>query len=195
MPPCIPRSGVVNSAFRILKNRLSSVQNGINAAAAREMKTGKYDNAQEWIGVGRSVAEFAERVEAFAQEWKRLAKTAHLVPRAPKLPPAEKGTGKANNTRTPAWKFCEPALKILAGKGGTATSNEILTDLGQLLTGRLTEADQALKDGIPRWHNDIKRAYRQCQREGWIEKDKHREGIWKITSKGRAISEAKSQIG
>lgn len=195
MRPNIPRSGVVNSAFGHLQNRLDGVQKGINAAAAREMKTGKYDDAQEWMGVGRSVAEFAQRVEAFAQEWKRLVKTARLVVRPPKVPLVDTGTPKAHSNRTPAWKFCEPALKILSGRGGTATLGEILSDLQPLLAGRLTDSDQALvgKDGGPRWHNDVQRAYRQCQREGWIEKEKRRDGMWRITAKGRAIAQTRAQ--
>jgi hypothetical protein len=193
--PNIPRSGVVNSAFRVLQNRLDGVQKRINAAAAQEMKIGKYDDAQEWMGVGRSVAEFAQRVEAFAQEWKRLVKTARLVVRPTKVPLVETGTLQANSTRTPVWKFCEPALKILAGRGGTATLGEILSDLQSLLAGRLTDSDQTLvgKNGIPRWHNDVQRAYRQCQREGWIEQEKRRDGVWRITAKGRAIAEMKAQ--
>ena len=91
MRPNIPRSGVVNSAFRLLQNRLDGVQKGINAAAAREMKVGKYDDAQQWMGVGRSVAEFAQRVEAFEQEWKRLVKTARLVVRPLRCPLSTQG--------------------------------------------------------------------------------------------------------
>jgi hypothetical protein len=193
--PNIPRSGVVNSAFRLLQSRLDGVQKGINAAAAREMKAGKYDDAQQWMGVGRSVAEFAQRVEAFEQEWKRLVKTARLVVRPPKGPLVDTGTPHADSTRTPAWKFCEPALKMLAGRGGTATLDEILSDLQPFLAGRLTDSDQALvgKDGVPRWQHDVQRAYRQCQREGWIEKEKRRDGMWRITAKGRAIAETRAQ--
>ena len=195
MRPNIPRSGVVNSAFHLLQNRLDGVQKGINAAAAREMKNGKYDDAQEWMGVGRSVAEFAQRVEAFAQEWKRLVKTARLVVRPSKEPRVDIGTPQADSTRTPAWKFCEPALKMLAGRGGTATLGQILSDLQPFLAGRLTDSDQALvgKDSVPRWHSDVQRAYRQCQREGWIEKEKRRDGMWRITAKGQAIAQTRAQ--
>lgn len=193
MRPSIPRSELVNSAFRLLKSRLDSAQRGINTAAAGEMRIGRYDDAQEWIGIGRSVTEFGQRVEAFAQEWRRLVKSARLVARPTKTPVVDAMPAGKNSNRTPVWKFCEPALKVLAARGGTATLEEILGDLQPLLAGILTDSDKAsaAKKGVPRWHNEVQRAYRQCQREGWIEKEKRRDGLWKITEKGRALAEGK----
>jgi hypothetical protein len=95
------------------------------------------------------------------------------------------------SAKTPTWKFCSPALKVLIQNGGTATLNEILTGLEVSLSQTLTDSDRKIMDsrGFPRWHQAVQRAYRQCQREGWIEKQKRRDGTWRITSKGRAVAE------
>lgn len=189
---CIPKSGVVNSVFRLLEKRLVNVRKEINAAAAKEMKAGKYEGAQEWMEVGRSVADFAERVSAFSQEWKRLVKAARIVARPKQTPEMGGRASRTSAERTPGWKFCAPALKVLLARGGIATFKEMLSDLEGSLAATLTQSDKMMGAGsVPRWHREVHRAYRECQREGWIEKQKSRDGVWKITAKGRAIADGK----
>lgn len=187
MQPSIPNANAVDSAFRRLAGRLRNARKKINVAAAKQMKSDKYEAAQNWMEIGRAVADFAERVNAFAGEWKRLTKATRIAARAESEAESNKLPPQTMNKNTPTWKVCEPALKVLAGRGGTATLEELVPELEKSLTGTLTESDLALvpSRGVPRWHITLKRAYRHCQREGWIEK--HTGGVWKITSKGKAV--------
>jgi hypothetical protein len=188
MRPCIPNSSAIDSGFRSLEKRLVVARRKINAAAAAQMKADEYETAKEWMSVGRSVADFAERVAAFADEWKRLVKAARITARANHSRSGgefKQGTGPKS---TPAWKFCVPGLQAVVKRGGTADMGQVLADLEGSLTDKLTEKDRAVdsKHGNPKWHSSVRRAYRQSQREGWIEKG--RDGQWKITQRGRAIA-------
>jgi hypothetical protein len=189
----VPQSQTINTAFRLLQSRLSTVEKKINAAAAKEMKLGKYQNAQDWMNVGKTVAEYQQRVKAFDLEWKHLVRAARIAARPMEPIALKKASAPRGGGITPAWKFCEPSLKALSVHGGRATFAEILADLQEMLAAVLTDADHALssKKSTPRWHNQVQRAYRQCQGEGWIDKEKRSKGEWRITEKGRALVEKK----
>jgi hypothetical protein len=77
--PSIPSSKTVDSALRLVEKRLSLARKKINSSAAKEMKADHYEAAQKWMEMGRSVADFAQRLEAFAEEWKRLVKATRIV--------------------------------------------------------------------------------------------------------------------
>jgi len=183
----IPKSGTVDSVFRTLEKRLKNVRKKINGQAARQMKGGDYSSAQRWMEIGRSVSDFAERVEAFGNEWKRLTKATRIAnaETAGQAPP--RIAIRARSVKTPAWKFCTPALELLSSKGGSLNHQEVLLGLEQSMSSTLTDKDRESKSprNAPRWHGAIKKAYKECQREGWIEK--RTEGAWKITPKGRAV--------
>lgn len=188
MRPSIPKPDVVGSSFRALAGRLGKVRKKINAEAAKEMKAGQYEAAQKWMEVGRSLADFAQRVDAFAQEWKTLVRTTRLAARANEPPRPGNGVKTSGPKRTPAWKFCKPALKALVAHGGRATMDELAADLATNLAPTLGEPDLQVvpAKGMPRWQIALAQAYRQCQREGWIEK--RRDGLWKITAAGKEVA-------
>lgn len=189
MRPCIPNSSAIDSGFRSLEKRLVVARKKINASAATEMKADEYETAKEWMSVGRSVADFTERVAAFADEWKRLVKATRITARANQ----NRSGGQLKQAtrtpkRTPAWKFYVPALQAVLERGGTADMAQVVADLERSLADRLTERDRVVdpKGGNPKWLSSVRRAYRQSQREGWIEKG--RDGQWKITQRGRAVA-------
>jgi hypothetical protein len=184
--PAIPKSEGVVSAFRLLAKKLEATRKKINTQAAKDMKADKYDAAQKRIGIGRAVADFAQRAEAFADEWKRLTKASKLAAAKPANEPLA-GSGKPS-TRTPTWKFCVPALKTLAASDAEMTFDQVLAGVEKQVSSILTESDLAIFRDKPRWHATLLRAHRQCQREGWIEK--RRDGAWKITPKGNATAMA-----
>jgi hypothetical protein len=189
--PSIPNALSVESAFRRTVKRLATVRKRINASAAKEMKADDYEAAQKWMEMGRSVADFAGRLDAFVAEWKRLVKATRIVARSD----TGKGPGGPGLVtaikRTPVWKFCEPALRVLAARGCASSLTDIVDDLGKDATLTLTATDITASSahGIPRWHKTMKQAYKHCQREGWIEK--RRDGLWKITPKGASVVTAK----
>ena len=179
----VPNSATVDSAFRSVEKRLNTVRKKINSTAAKAMKSGNYGVAQKLMENGRAVAEFTDRVEAFVQEWKRLVKTTRLTDKS-----AEPTTLKVTlrkPSRTPLWKFCIPALDFVVSRGGSATHDEVITGLEESMGSFLTPKDREPKSprNPPRWYGTVKKAYKHCQREGWI--DKRTDGVWKITAKGR----------
>jgi hypothetical protein len=185
--PSIPNFHTVDSALEGAVKRLGTVRKRINSSAAREMRADHYDVAQKWMEMGRSVTDFAQRLGAFAEEWKRLVKATRIVARAHAGNEAAKPVARATTRRTPVWKFCEPALRALGARGGVASLPELVQDLGRDPSLTLTDFDRATSSprGAPRWHKAVEQAYRQCQREGWIEK--RSDGMWKITPKGAAV--------
>lgn len=188
MPPSIPNCRSVDSAFRRIVKRLGTVRKRINASAAKEMKADHYEPAQKWMEIGRSVADFAERLEAFVAEWKRLVKATRIVARAHGGKESDRPTATPTAKRTPMWKYCEPALRALAARGGSGSLAELVDDLSRDFASTLTDFDRTPSSSrdVPRWHKAVKQAYRHCQREGWIER--RRDGIWKITPKGAAVA-------
>jgi hypothetical protein len=188
VPPSIPNSQAVDSALRRVVKRLTTVRKRINASAAKEMKADHYEGAQKWMEMGRSVADFAERLETFAEEWKRLVKATRIVAGAHAGKEPSKLTATVSAKRTPLWMYCEPALRAVAARGGTVSLAELLEDLGRDFAQTLTDFDRAASSsrGVLRWHKTIGQAYRHCQREGWIEK--RRDEIWKITPKGASVA-------
>ena len=193
MRPSIPKAESVGASFRLLEKRLEMVRRRINAQAAKAMRADDYTAVQQWMEVGRGVADFAGRASAFAEEWKRLTKTARLTGSAgsgekkePK--PVRVGRKASQRKPTPPWKFYEPVLKVLAARGGEGTTEDVVSAV-EPIVGKdlLTDADRKLlpRVGIPRWHGTLGRVYRECVREGWIEK--RRDKVWKITEKGRKV--------
>src|SRR5437867_8416066 len=169
MRESIPKAKVIDGSFRVLAKRLSSVQRSINTEAARCLRAGEYDAVQRWMEVGKTVADFAGRLDAFGQEWKRLVKATRLAAFRKSLTPT---TIRASSTRkkaTPASRFYEPAMKALASSGGEAISEQLLQNLEAGLAADLSEADLKTlpRRGIPVWHRTIESVYRDCVREGW----------------------------
>jgi hypothetical protein len=96
------------------------------------------------VEVGSSVADFVERVGAFSEESKRLVKATRIAGRADKNR-TNSGikTGPTGPKRTPAWKFCVPALNAVVTRGGVADMTQVLTDLEVSLAALLTEKDRS----------------------------------------------------
>lgn len=187
MRESIPRAAIVDTGFRMLAKRIGSVQRSINGQAATCMRAGDYDTVQRWMGVGKNVADFAHRVDAFEQEWKRLVKATRIAASRKTTPTKIAKTAPQGKKATPASRFYEPAIKALAELGGEATSKELLESLEAAIGSELTKADRQTlpRRRIPRWQRTMESVYRDCVREGWIEK--RRDRAWKITDKGRRL--------
>jgi Mrr restriction endonuclease-like protein len=186
MRESVPKAKVIEAGFRVLGRRFGNVRRSISAQAARCMRAGEYDAVQRWMEVGKSVADFADRLDAFGQEWKRLVK-------ATRIAAGKKGgarTVKFSSPRkkaTPPSRFYEPAIKALAARGGEATSDQLAQDLEPSFSSELNEADLKTlpRRGVPRWWRTLDGARRDCIREGWIERC--RDGIWKLTDEGKQM--------
>jgi hypothetical protein len=151
------------------------------------MRAGDYDAVRRWMEVGKNVADFAGRLDSFEQEWKRLVKATRIAASRKTTPTNVVKNTPHGKKATPASRFYEPAIKALAELGGEATSKELLESLEAAVGSELTKADRQIlpRRRIPRWQRTLESVYRDCIREGWIEK--RRDRTWKITEKGRRL--------
>ena len=188
MAQLIPKSQSVNSTFRQLGKRLDAVRKKVNSKASKRMKAEEYDAARKWMDIGQMIGEFSARVDVFAKEWEQLLDSARGAVGESSGVDSER-SAKRSSKRTPAWKFRGPALKALLVRGGSASHADIVSDLKDSMASTLTETDQAVIPirGIPLWHDGVRRVYRQCQREGWIER--RRDDVWKLMAKGKSSLE------
>lgn len=188
MRETIPRAKVIDTGFRVLEKRFDRVRRSINTEAARSMRAGDYDAVQRWMGVGKNVADFAARLDAFAMEWKRLVKATRIAAGTKTKPATTTKLSATHKRGTSASRFYESAMKALVGRGGEATSDQLLQDLEATLLADLSEVDLKIlpRGGTPRWHRTVERARRDCVREGWIEK--RRDKVWKLTENGKQLA-------
>ena len=119
------------------------------------MKADRYAVAQKWMEMGRSVTDFAQRLDAFGEEWKRLVRAARMVARAHGENEAGK-VARATTRRTPVWRFYEPALRALAARGCAASLAELVEDLGRDASMTLTDFDRGISSAgrapcLPDW--------------------------------------------
>jgi Mrr restriction endonuclease-like protein len=184
MAPAIPKPKGVETAFRVLHRRLATALARLNKEAAAKMKAGDYEAAQGWMDLGRTISDFRSRTSAFAEEWRTLVRGARLAGAA-----GDDGHESARGSRraeiTPVWEFYKPVLTVIDQSGGELDLGGILRRLTPTISRRLTIRDTPLakKNGVPRWHDTVRRVRRHAQREGWLES---RTGdVWRITEKGR----------
>jgi hypothetical protein len=187
----VPNASAVSTSFRKLLKRLDGTRKKINGTVASESKSGDYDAAKEWMEVGRVVSDFRDRAEALHKEWKTLVKGIRASGKQNPINVHSPSSKKGSHKRPFVWRFYKPLLGLLAGRGGNASTEELISELEQGFRDQLTERDLSVsqKTGRPKWQAGIKKVYRQCQREGWIER--RRDGLWRITAKGKAIAESK----
>lgn len=88
MKPGIPKPASVDAAFRVLEKRLLAVQKRVNLQASRALKGGQYDATNQWMEIGKLVADFAARADHFATEWRRVVRAAKVGPTTPRTDPA-----------------------------------------------------------------------------------------------------------
>ncbi len=188
MRESIPNAKRIDTAFRTLAKRFEGVQRSINASAARSMRAGEYDIVRRWMDIGKNVEDFAGRVDAFAEEWKRLVKATRIAAAGKAKPPSTIRVVPSRSKATPASRFYEPAMKAIANRGGEATSEQLLQELEKSLSTELSDADRKIlsRRGIPKWQATVRSVYRDCIREGWI--DNRADKVWKLTEKGRQLA-------
>jgi hypothetical protein len=186
--PGIPKPTAVDSSFRLLVKRLASARKRINREAAREMKSGDYETAQRWMAVGRTLADFAGRADAYFAEWKTLVRTSRIAGASEAKKTVNGGAAarrKQASRRTPAWRFYQPALQAVLKNGGEATLQQVLASLAIDLAGQFSVKDLAPStDGRGlKWHDTTRSVRRHCQRQGWL--DRTSKDTWRLTEKGR----------
>jgi hypothetical protein len=173
----------IESCLRTLKKRLSSLTLRLNAEAASRMKAGQYNCVKELMDVGTSISKFSLAVEELTENWRTLSENA-----GEKIEALGIGSDGAGQTRrVTSRQLCLSALKAVIGRGGAAKADEIASFVESDGSLNFSDADLALsrRNGRPRWHTTLDRAYKQCERKGWIEAGSN--GTWAITQLGRKL--------
>jgi len=183
----------VDSAFKKVMKRFEATQKKINSSAAKRMKMGQYEAATKWMEVGQAFDAFSSKIELIRQEWRDLLassqKTLEGVEartiRSKKEKPPRTRVGKV---RILPKQLYAPALKALAGRGGAASSDEMLGDLHRYVLTEFPESELVVNVpfNFPPWQKTVRRTYKYLQSQGWIERRK--DGQWKLTDKGRSAA-------
>jgi hypothetical protein len=148
------------------------------------MTAGRYDAAKGVMEIGSSLSDFIASVDSLSETWETFSTQANEKAQ-------QMGLGTAATTeskRTSVRKLSIPALKAILAHGGNGEIPDILTAIESNHAPTLTEADRALavKRGVPNWYLTLEKAYRYCQRKGWIEK--RNDGVWKVTAEGQLVA-------
>jgi hypothetical protein len=82
------------------------------------------------------------------------------------------------------FEYDLPILTALARRGGAAPMNEVLDEVGEILTDRLTELDkQPVRSGEIRWRNRAMWRRLRLVKSGLLEEDSPR-GVWELSEAG-----------
>jgi Mrr restriction endonuclease-like protein len=188
MGPSIPKPSEVERAFQQLRKRLKTARRRVDEQAARRMRQGAYAEAERWMKVGQTVAEYASRVDAFKGEWKALVASYKGRGDTVSIP-----RGKKPRV-TPVWKYYKPVLRALTALGGSGSRAQIEASVREEMQDELVPKDLAAmaKGKAARWQKSLGRARKPMVREGWIEV---RGSEWRLTEKGRAAESTNLATG
>jgi hypothetical protein len=185
MATSIRYANQVEGAFKQLLNRFETAQKKINSSAAKRMKSGDYEAATEWMEVGRAFDAFSKKIVSLRGDWQELVASSQQTLEKAEGAAAE-GRSKPRQARVRAPQLYEPALKALARRGGTASSEEIASDLQAHVLSAFPDSDLAIDSSSPAWSKIVRKAYRHFQTENWIERRK--DSQWRMTEKGKSTA-------
>lgn len=173
------------AAFEILLEEIEAEIELTNEAGARAFESGDYDRASHTLEKARKLSKYRDKVVELRREW------SVLVPEADD--DAAERVQRRNlgrlprGMRTPEDAFFLPILRALERSDGSATSSDVLDEVGKAMAGTLREVDYEplLSDpAMPRWRNTAQWARNALVQEGYLKDDSPR-GVWELSEKGR----------
>jgi len=176
----------VHAAFEILLEEIELVANATNEAGAEALKSGRYEEAQRHLDVGKEVADFRAKLRDLQQEWSKLFASGVPPTRRRKR---EIGAKLKRGLRTPEERFHRPILEAIEELGGSAPVATVLDRVKAKLEGVLNEYDyQPLPSNrsMERWRNTAQWCRNTLVREGLIREDSPK-GLWAISEQGRQL--------
>jgi hypothetical protein len=211
MATSIRGSQQVDSAFKKLVKRFAAAQKKINSSAAKKMKSGHYEDATKFMEIGKAFDTFLDKIESVRNEWRELLASSKKTlgetrTGAPDANPVQVGSrrdaalkawstrrdggagvkSKRNHKGISARELSVSALNAIAKRGGTATTDEILSDLHSHVVTAFPDSDLAAHiplNHVP-WRKIVRKTRKYIEGRGWIERTKG--DHWKITDEGQS---------
>jgi hypothetical protein len=179
----------VSLAFDMVLEEIDKAISAINQEGIQAFQDGKYDVAHELSEKGKQIKAFRERVKNLQQEWLNLF--APIVPHKPRHIKQSYPLKLQRGLKTPEREYRIPILQALVELGGSATMNEVLERVHNLMRHRLSNYDYQSLPSDPstqRWQNTAQWARYRMVTEGLLSSNSPR-GVWEITESGRKFLE------
>lgn len=144
----------------------------------------------KWIQVdGEVLAAIGELAEPFDDRPNDVVRRLLDLPRSerrlalsPRATTPGAGRGSGEFLREADYEL--PILKVLAGRGGTASRPEVMEGIEAHLGPRISEADrEPMQNGEERWRNRASFCRRRLIAAGLLRSDSRR-GIWELSQQG-----------
>lgn len=175
----------VSVAFDIVLEEIENAIAAINHDGEQAFKEGKYDIARDLIEKASQMTAFRGRVKDLQKEWLNIFAAAIPQKRQKAYKKLQHGL------RTPEDEFRGPILQSLVDLGGSASMNEVLNKVENLMSQKLNDYDRQTLPSDPtilRWRNTAQWAKAAMVKEGLLSSASPR-GVWEITESGRKFLE------
>ena len=175
----LPRSREIRIAFGPLLKEVKESIRQTNSRAAEALQRGRYDRAQQLMGMSKQIDAYRREVVAMKGRLSGLR--------------GGGGSGEKQEA-VPShklWEYFTPVLRCLIEVGGEGTRAEIQAAFQASYSDWLEPGDRSQMARGERWQVMVQRTRKPLLEEGWIEMAGH--GVWGITAQGRRA--AKKGIG
>lgn len=179
----------VQGAFEYLVESLEEEVNGINHIGAAAFERGDYPAVDTMRTRVDDITALREKVLALRNEWEHIMpQPQDEITKEDGEPVSRRDLGRLpKGMRTPNREFEIPILKALVKLGGKARLAEVLDTVGEMVKGKLGEADYQPLPSDPdavRWRNTAQWSRFTLVQQGDLKADSPR-GVWEITAQGR----------
>lgn len=188
----VPKAGEVDRALRVVLRKLDASLRSLNANAARHMRGGRYETAEQMLEIGKALKGYRDEVTQLQAKWRELKRGDAVGSATTCVRKGKKGLKK--DEMTPLWEYYHPILQALERLGGTARKHDIRRQVFEIMRGRLTPCDLSpLPSGRQkRWESRVGWCRKHLVAEGWLHA-KPEKGMWKLTPKGSEVARAAEQ--
>lgn len=182
----------VNAAFDMLLEEIDREVGVMRGAGHSALDDNNFGQATRLAARANAMKEFGARVASMRKEWATLAAATGAVDKKKDQPSNSGGRGAVPSRlrpgiRTPQDTYYRPILQAISEMGGRARTAQVVSRVGELLKGVLTDEDYRpipTNPNMIRWRNGAEWARYLLVRQGLMRSDSPR-GIWEISDAGR----------
>ena len=175
----------IDAVFDMLIEEVEADIDFVNNQGARAFEFRDYERARDCLESVARVTTFREKIDSLRREWQQIDPTPKDGDDDRKH---RRDLGRLRRgLRTPEQAYYRPILRALQGLNGSASLNDVLDQVLQVMRGELKEVDfepLASEPEMPRWRNAAQWARNSMVKEGLLKSDSPR-GIWEISDVGR----------
>jgi hypothetical protein len=164
--------GQVDRSLRAVESQLRSALRIVNQQAAKLVGKGKYEEADETVGLARSALRFQDRFESVVAEWHEVSGKS-----------ARKGQPKV-----PLWRYYVVVARSLARLGGEATIRDVVANIEATASAEpASQENPSVLFGNADWKRAVEKARAPMRQHGYVELIG--QGRWRLTKLGRELAD------